>query len=337
MAGGKATWPAAPALGLILALAFVAAACQSDLPGVRPAPAPESEEAPALGTTERFAEDRTPARTGPRGEWETRLWIGIWCERDGRRGDPPFRVEIDGIEMMETRSTCRNYREPPNSPPNAGYLGFTLGTGRHYLTIVPPVGEPRREAIFIEDDTWAIVDYSEPDGVPNISIRTQIEELAVDEDYDPATRPVAEGQIAAPIPAAAADPSSEPPAGEGAIAGGTAIEPPPGVSVEEWLATGAVTRAPDSEGGSRSGRSGRSGSRDDNTGWVEGTPGYLAVQSDRPVQVSVDGQRLGDAPIRRHTLSAGNHRVVLRGEDGFERSFEVTIESNRTYQLVNDR
>ena len=318
-------------------LLLVSPACQSDLPGVRPALAPTSEEAQPLGTTERFAQDRTPNRTGPRGDWETRLWIGIWCDRDGRRGEPPFRVEIDGIEMMETRSTCRSYEAPPNSPPNAGYLGFTLGTGRHFITVIPPVGEPHREAIFIDDDTWAIVDYSETDGEPNVEIRTQNDALAVDEDYDPSTRPLADdgSPRAQPIiPPSGSGASAD---GEGAIAGGTALEPPPGVTVEEWLATGAVTRAePESSGGSRSGRSGRSGSRDE-AGWVEGTPGYLAVESARAVRVSVDGQRLGEAPVRRHTLSAGEHRVVLRGDDGFERSFSVTIEPNRTYQLVNDQ
>lgn len=325
------------AIGLCVAVVVAGiVGCQSDMPGIRPAPpTPAIADDAPLGTTERFAEDRTPGGVVPRGRWEMRLWIGIWCDRSGRRGDPSFRVEVDGIEMMETRSTCRAYRPPPNSEPNAGYLGFTLGEGVHTLTLIPPVGEPYSQRIVVEDDTWAIVHYAESDGQPEVEIRTQVEQLAVDGDYDPATRPLPPEQR--DRVAQAQEVAHDASAGE-LVAGGSAIAPAPGVSVEEWLATGAVDRAPNSdEGERRSGRSGHSRDRDDNAGWVEGTPGYLAVESPRPVRVWVDGQSLGAAPIRRHMLGAGEHRVVLRGDGGFERSFEIEVEPNRTYHLVNEQ
>ena len=312
----------------LLIMSFtVLVACQSDMPGVRPAtPAPSGPSEPgAVGTTERFAQDRTPESIVPRGRWEMRLWIGIWCDRDGRRGDPSFRVEVDGIEMMETRSTCRSYRSPPDSEPNAGFLGFTLGEGVHLLTVIPPVGEPYSERIAIDDDTWAIVHYTEVDGVPQIDVSTQNEALRVDRDYDPDTRP---------LPPEERDRVAI--ANAERAATGRPTHPPPGAFEDPSGGDGVgAEQAPAGEGGSSG--SSRGDRRRDEAGWVEGTPGYLAVESARPVRVWVDGQSLGAAPIRRHTLGAGEHRVVLRGDGGFERSFQIEVEPHRTYELVNDQ
>jgi hypothetical protein len=291
-----------------------------------------------------LAEDRTPPGNEPRGEWETRLWIGIWCDRDAHRGDPPFRVEIDGIQMMETRSNCRDYERPPNSAPNAGFLGFTLSQGSHVLTVYGPEGIPYERDLTIADDTWVIVDYKAEDGVPNYSVRTRTVHLTVDATYNPATRPVraiaadrgsdsrsGREELAPPAPSVLEDGSgSEETADSNAGTPGA----PRGDSESEWISAGD---SPSGSARSRSSHSGSSRGSPDDDGWVEGTPGYLSVESGRPARVYVDGAHVGEVPLRRHTLNSGSHRVILRGEGDFERRFNVTIESGRNYSLVNDR
>lgn len=325
-------------LAALLLLSLGVLACNSDLPGTRPsAPEASSGNERVSPVTSRFAEDRTPSGTEPRGEWETRLWIGIWCDRESSRGDLPFRVEIDGIQMMETRSTCRSYERPPHNPPNAGFLGFTLAQGQHVLTVFGPEGAPFERPLNIEDDTWVIVDYEAEDGVPTYSVRTRTVQLAVDTTYNPATRPIQDR------PEPDRDPHLNEPLGvvppsAGAGSGAAAEDGSnSGQADDEWHSADDSRAGSSNPSPSRSGSS-RSGSdRGGDDGWVEGNPGYLSVESGRPVRVYVDGSQVGEAPLRRHTLNSGQHRVMLRGADGFERRFNVTIESGRNYSLVNDQ
>lgn len=330
----------------LLILGVAVFACNSDLPGSRSVGSETeagAEATTASPVTTRLAEDRTPRGNEPRGEWETRLWIGIWCDRDSHRGDPPFRVEIDGVQMMETRSTCRNYVRPPHNPPNGGFLGFTLNQGPHVLAIYGPDGAPYRRDLSITDDTWVIIDYEVEEGTPVYSVRTRNVPLSVDTTYDPATRPVsaAEAENGRPAPVAGNSVPTTTSA-EGFEAG-----PPDGVDGDpnsgsdddqEWLSAGDSRSGSSRSASSRSGSS-RSGSSrgESDEGWVEGNPGYLSVESARPVRVYVDGAQIGESPLRRHMLNAGAHRVLLRADGDFERRFNVTIESGRNYSLVNDR
>lgn len=241
-------------------------------------------------------------RSGPRDRWEMRLWIGLVCPRDAAG---TYEVAVDAVEMFRDSVDCRN------SPGPSASLAFTLGEGRHALTVRAPDGRLSAEAINVTDDTWVTVTLPEP-ATFEVSNEPHRSDLA----YDPSSRP----------PPAGAAPEREVRAVDSAPAPAT---------VEGWrnAEDGEIVRGGASAGGPTPAAPRREGPEED---WIDGVPATLRVVSDAPVSVILNGRVVQDDVVNRaFPFPAGDHRVTLRAADGTERQFSVSLDAGGTRTLVN--
>lgn len=313
------------------------------MPGLPGETSPAQTAAPGegehAGAPDREGPSRYPSRpvgSEPRGRWEMRLWIGLWCDRS-EAGVPPepgagFSVSIDGVEMFTAPPDCSARRTAPPDGPNGGDTAFTLAEGRHVLTVVTPDGIRESQPLPIRDDTWVRIDHRM--GAESQRFETSItvgtEALDWDRDYDPRTRPGAPGAGSEPSTDPSAAPSDGAPprddgwlgADEGVVVTSEPGEPP---------------RARSSDG-DRAGERTGAPQRDHAGNWIVGTAGYLRVQSVVPAEVWIDGHATGHStPTGDIALSPGAYRVELRGTDGFSRTFSVDVAPGRVRTIVNSR
>lgn len=289
-------------------------------------PARSEEAVPTRQGPTRMPQVDLTQSDGPRGRWEMRLWIGLWCEWGPTGGPPPpadpFLVLVDGVEMLRVPPEC----EPTTDDgPNLATIAFTLGEGRHALTFVGPDGARDLTALNIDDDTWVRIDYGWDEDAEALrpDVRVGTRHLSWDAVYDPSTRP------GAAVPRGT---GSEPPS---APAAGADQAPADGwIGADDGVVLGSAPVT--DQGPAPEGRPRRE--RDPAGNWIVGTAGYLRVESAVPARVWIDGHDTGQrTPTGAIPLSGGGHRVELRGDGTLRRAFSVDITPGRLRTLVNDQ
>ena len=256
--------------------------------------------------------------SGRRTRQQMRLWIGLWCDRSlagvAPDEDAGFVFAVDGVEMWRVDPACPAPTEAPGVSPNGGFTSFTLSEGRHVLTVTTPDGLVERVPMDVNDDTWAVVTHDLSAETQRFVTAVELghRHLEVDPHYQPDSRPGPPGSDDPPHLRPSGSPGGAP-----ASAGADG----------QWNSAADPTRIT---------RGGSGAPAQDEGPWLEGTPGQLVVQSAVPVRVFIDGRDTGETTPTTLPVNAGQHRVTLRGDGGFEREFSVRIDGGRTRTLVND-
>lgn len=280
-----------------------------------------------------------------RGSWNLRLWVGLWCDRNGlrRTRSGEFVFIVDGVEMYRMDADCSSPSDVAHTPPNGGSFAFTLEQGAHSFQVVTPDSETVDYALTMAADQWLVVNHRpelDAEGADRVALttfRSMRDAPNYDADYEVETAPNEEtmrGRTdltnAHVLPAGAlarADEVENEEDGDRSDRGDEG-ESPGGAAGDASDAPRARTprnmerrAAPDPEA----------------SAWSDAAMGSLTVLSREPADVFIDGRATGhSAPLDSFSLREGRYRVELRNASGETiRAFSVNIEPGRNHRLVH--